>query len=67
MIKLKLLLLFLLVFNSLLTTKLIIWVGIHKYKFNGQTLRWSKLLAKLEIDWLVYELTKWLSMPITRE
>jgi len=50
-----------------LTPKLIIWAGIHRYEFNGQTLVWSKLLVEPELDWLAHELSEWLSIPITRE
>lgn len=38
-----------------------IWAGTHKYELG------SSILSEPELDWLAYELSKWLKMPIIKK
>jgi serine/threonine protein kinase len=42
-------------------TQLAIWIGTHKYWLNTR-----QQLTTLELDWLAYELSQWLKLPVNR-
>jgi serine/threonine protein kinase len=42
-------------------TQLLIWVGSHSYVLNGK-----HPLTIAELDWLAYELSQWLKLPVKR-
>jgi hypothetical protein len=43
--------------------QLTIWAGNHQYKLNNGTTK----IRDTELEWLAYELGKWLRLPISRE
>ncbi|MUG94100.1 protein kinase [Scytonema sp. UIC 10036] len=44
--------------------KLTIWAGVHEYQLGG---RKGLIHSEPEIEWLAYELSNWLDLPLTRE